>query len=75
MDNLARKPDKTDFELRLYRERKRQRREDEERQYIRNQRFLGTVLIVASLLTLPVHQEGMLVVFCLMLGIMPWIPE
>lgn len=77
MDNLARYEEdkKLDFEMRMYRERKRRQQEEEYKEYIRDQRILGAVLITASILLFPLHQEGMIVVFCAMLGIIPWIPE
>lgn len=78
MDNLAHtyeEDEKMDFEMRMYRERRRRKREEEYKVYIRNQRILGVALIVVSILTLPLHQEGMFVTFCGMLGITPWIPE
>lgn len=78
MNNLAHtyEEDKiTDFEMRMYRERRRRQQEEEYKEYIRDQRILGVVLIVVSILTLPLHQEGVFVVFCGMLGVMPWIPE
>lgn len=65
----------TDFEIEMYKERKRRQQEREYKIYIRNQRILGAVLIVASILFFPLHKEVMMVVFCVMLGVMPWIPE
>lgn len=77
MDNLARYEEdkKMDFEMRMYGERRRRQQEEEYKEYIRFQRILGVALIAVSILSFPLHQEGMFVVFCGMLGIMPWIPE
>lgn len=80
MDNLAhthtyKEDEKMDFEMRLYRERRRRQQEEEYKEYIRDQRILGMALLVVSILSFPWHQEGMFVVYCGMLGVMPWIPE
>lgn len=78
MDSLAKKHEEykaIDFELRIYKEKKKQRYEVEHKKYIQNQRIWGVVLITTSILLFPLHQEGMVVVFCVMLGVMPWIPE
>lgn len=78
MGNLAcayREHEEMDFEMRRYKEHKRRQQEEEYKTYIRNQRVLGVVLIAASILLFPLHKEGMVVTFCGMLGIMPWIPE
>lgn len=77
MDNLARYEEdkRMDFEMRMYREHRRRQQEEEYKEYIRDQRILGVALIVVSILAFPIHQEGMFVVFCGMLGITPWIPE
>lgn len=78
MNNLAHEYQNNvpaDFELRVYKEKRRRQREQAYKGYIRKQRIWGAALIVVSILSFPVHEEMMVLVFCVLLGIMPWIPE